>query len=121
LAAIRSSYFRQSLNEYFALTRWIPTTKAAGFETDSHRESLPWKILQITDVMAMARTGDPATAGTLGILARANVERESTFVTLDAFKSQGLRVGKYRLRMARGSCHRFPSLKHFRALLFGSF
>jgi len=95
LASIGPSYLRQPFDEYLAPARWIPTTKAAGFESDPHGESLPREILQMPDVMAMAGMGDPTAVGTSGILARANVERESTFVTFDAFQGQGLRVRKY--------------------------
>ena len=54
------------------------------------------------------------------LAARADFECESVLIAIDTVEEQDLGVRKNRLRMARGSCHRFPSLKHLMVKLFGS-
>jgi hypothetical protein len=81
-----SSYIRQSFGEYLAFTVRIPTTEAADLEADPHRESLPRKVLQMPNILAMEGMRDLAAGRALGFLARTDLKRESTFIALDAFE-----------------------------------
>src|SRR5205823_4575664 len=119
--SVGKSHFRDPLDEHLASTPRIAATETTSFETNSNGKTLPWKILKVPAVMAVAGARKFATGrATRQLAARADFECESVLIAIDTVEEQDLGVRKNRLRMARGSCHRFPSLKHLMVKLFGS-
>ena len=66
----------------------------------------------VTEIATMARGRALPANRTGGLLLKMDDQTESVSVALNAIQNQEVRAREKRLRMARGRCHRSPSLKH---------
>ncbi len=74
---------------------------------------LPRKILEATAIATVPGTRDLAADRTGGLLLNTDPQQKSVHVLVNPVQDQNVRVREKGLRMARGRCHRFPTLKHF--------
>jgi hypothetical protein len=83
---VGKSHFREPLDEHLASTPRIAATETTSFKTNSHRASLPWKILQTAYVMTVAGTGKFATVWAARQLGGPDFESESVVIALNTFE-----------------------------------